>query len=144
MTLYLFTIEDCSDCNTTIEHILFLNDTQAKEHLKAVRQEYIDELGESYKNYAIYSDSDMEFNIGIDGYYCEDHLYLWIEEIDVILNSETITNRQFYTQEEVSQIISNVVYDTLEFLDWEDVMQVKQNFIKQQIEKYKDINYPLP
>lgn len=143
MALYLFTIEDCSDCNTTIEHVLFLNDVQAKEHLKQVRQNYIDDLGEYYNNYTVYSDDDMSFNIGIDGSYCEDHLYIWIEEINIIVNSETTLNRQFYTQEEVSQIIDNVVYDALEFLDWEDTVQVKENFIKQQIEKYQSTNYQI-
>lgn len=143
MKIYLFTNEDCSDGNTTIEHIAYLNEQHAKDHLQLVRQNYINDLGENYNNYTVYSDDDSSFNIGIEGEYCEDHLYLWIEELNVILNSETINNRQLYTQEEVSQIISNVAFDTLEFLDWEDTMQVKQNFIKQQVEKYKDINYPL-
>lgn len=143
MVLYLFTIEDCSDSVTTIHHVSFINVQHAKEHLQRVRQNYIEDFGESYNKYIVYEDSDMEFNIGIEGSYCEDHLYLWIEELDVILNSETITNRQFYTQEEVAQIISNVIFDALDALDWKDTMQVKLDFIKQQIEKYKDINYPL-
>lgn len=142
-TIYLFTIDDVSENGAHIEHKAFLSLEMAKAHLQDVRKNFIEET-ENFKDlYTIYGDDEWEFNVGIDGSYCEDHYNIWIETITLTESLELYADRISYTPEEVKQIISNVVFDALEKLNWDDNVSEITKFIDEQTNKYKSTSYPI-